>query len=99
MAPQKISLHEVGAKDELTHGFQWKSLISIGSHNKADIQRKTVVGYLEETTETKNDLGSRMFTKPLSAVGVKFSQKRNMYLFSSPFLEFYFTAEDMNSNL
>lgn len=72
-----------GAKDKLTHGFQCKSIISMVSHNKADIQRKTVVGYLEETMETKDDLGSRVLKKPLSLLESNFHRKETCIYFSA----------------
>lgn len=45
----------------------------------------------------KDDQGTRGLKKSLS-ITVKFSWKRNMYLFFSLLLEFYFTGEDLNSN-
>lgn len=53
------------------------------SHNKADIQRKTVVGYLEETMETKDDLGSRVLKKPLSLLESNFHRKETCIYFSA----------------
>ena len=78
--------------------FNSKPKISIVSDNKADIQRKTVVGYLEETMETKDDLDSRILMKPLSSLQSN-SHRKETYLFFSPFLRVIFYWRGMNSNL
>lgn len=61
--------------------FNSKSKISIVSHNKADIQRKTVLGYLEETMETKDDLGSGVLKKPLSSLESNIHRKEACFVF------------------
>lgn len=40
-----------------------------------------MVEYLEETTETKNDLGSRIFKEPLFAVESNFHRKETCICF------------------
>lgn len=57
-----------------------------------------MVGYMEETSGTIDDQGSRVLKKLLSSLKSN-SHRKETYLFFSPLLEFYFTGDDMKSNL
>lgn len=52
-------------------------------YNKADIPRKTVVGYMEETMETTDDQGSRVLKKPLPSFKSNSHRKETCVYFAA----------------
>lgn len=50
---------------------------------KADILRKTVVGYMEETMETTDDQDSRVLKKPLPSLKSNSHQKETCLYFAA----------------